>query len=135
MAFSFCACDTYYNVSVTEEDGVLRAQVVERGDRRERLSEVRREAVIRNSLELFQQYLELTQAQEPPPAQDGVLPLSGFTDRSCLEVRDAKGDPAPYRLYRLDGALWLSHETGGEADWVFILSEQPESPPPTDEAE
>ena len=54
-------------VSVTEEDGVLRAQVVERGDRRERLSEVRREAVIRNSLELFQQYLELT--HELPPAQ------------------------------------------------------------------
>ena len=54
-------------VSVTEADGVLYAQVVERQDRRERLSEVRREAMVRSCLELFQQYLELT--HELPPAQ------------------------------------------------------------------
>ncbi len=54
-------------VSVTDKDGVLHAQVVERRDRRERLSEVRREAVVRSCLELFQQYLELT--HELPPAQ------------------------------------------------------------------
>lgn len=98
-------------------------------------ADVPEELVLKDDAWPSQQYLELVQAQEPPLAKDGVLPLTVFTDRSCLEVRDTKGNPTPYRLYRLDGALWLSHETGGEADWVFTLTEQPESPPPTDEAE
>ena len=98
-------------------------------------AEVPEEIVLKDDAWPSQQYLELTEAQEPPLAKDGILPLTDFTERTCLEVRDDKGDPTPYRLYRLDGALWLSHETGGEADWVFALSEQPESPPPTDEVE
>ena len=97
--------------------------------------EVPEEIVLKDDAWPSQQYLELSQAQEPPLAKDGALPLTLFTERSCLEVCGAKGNPTPYRLYRLDGALWLSHETGGEADWVFALSEQPESPPPTDEVE
>ena len=51
--------------SITEQDGMLYAQVFERRDRRERLSEVRSQAVVRSSLELFQEYLGLT--NEMPP--------------------------------------------------------------------
>ena len=93
------------------------------------------EIVLKDDAWPSRQYLELTQAQEPPLAKDGGLPLTDFTERTCLEVRDDKGNPTPYRLYRLDGTLWLSHETGGEADWVFTLTEQPEMPPLSDEAE
>ena len=54
-------------VGVTERDGVFYAETVERPDRRERLSDVRRQALVRSSLELFQEYLELT--EDMPPAQ------------------------------------------------------------------
>ena len=47
-------------VGITEQDGMLHAQVLERPDRKERLSEVRSQAVVRSSLELFQEYLGLT---------------------------------------------------------------------------
>lgn len=47
-------------VNISEVDGMLHAQVMERPDRKERISEVRRQAVVRSSLELFQEYLELT---------------------------------------------------------------------------
>ena len=53
-------------VGITEQDGMLHAQVLERPDRKERLSEVRSQAVVRSSLELFQEYLGLT--NELPPA-------------------------------------------------------------------
>lgn len=97
--------------------------------------EVPEEIVLKDDAWPSRQYLELIEAQEPPLAQDGVLPLTDFTERTCLEVRDDKENPTPYRLYRLNGTLWLSHETGGEADWVFALTEQPEMPPLSDEAE
>ena len=52
-------------VTIFERDGMLRAKVAERPDRRERISEVRSQAVVRSSLELFQEYLGLT--NEMPP--------------------------------------------------------------------
>ena len=52
-------------VGITEQDGMLHAQVLERPDRKERLSEARSQAVVRSSLELFQEYLGLT--NELPP--------------------------------------------------------------------
>ena len=52
-------------VGISERDGMLHAQVLERPDRKERLSEVRSQAVVRSSLELFQEYLGLT--NEMPP--------------------------------------------------------------------
>ena len=47
-------------VSMEERDGILYADVAERPDKKERISEVRREAVIRNCLSAFQEYVELT---------------------------------------------------------------------------
>ena len=47
-------------VSMEERDGFLFAGVTERPDKKERISEVRREAVIRNCLSAFQEYVELT---------------------------------------------------------------------------
>ena len=82
-----------------------------------------------------QQYLELAEAQEPPLAVDGILDLGAFQARSCLVVCDQKGIPTPYRLYRLDGETWLSHETAGVADWVFRLTAQPDLPAFVDETE
>lgn len=93
------------------------------------------EIVLRDDAWPSQEYLELVQAQEPPLAADGILPLGVFQERACLEVCDQNGTPTPYRLYRLDRSTWLSHETDGVADWVFSLTEQPGTPQLPDETE
>ena len=59
------------SLSLEEKDGMLVAQVRERPDRKERISEVRREAMVRNCLSSFQEYLELT--RDIPSAQ--ILPI------------------------------------------------------------
>lgn len=100
-----------------------------------RQTEAPDEIVLKDDAWPSQQYLELAQVQEPPLAADGVLPLEEFQLRSCLMVCDQKGEPTPYRLYRLDRTTWLSHETDGAADWVFYLTDQPGVPLPEDEAE
>ena len=100
-----------------------------------RQTEAPDEIVLKDDAWPSQQYLELAQVQEPPLAADGVLPLEEFQLRSCLMVCDRKGEPTPYRLYRLDRTTWLSHETDGAADWVFCLTDQPGVPLPEDEAE
>ena len=58
-------------VSMEEKDGVYFAAVRERPDRRERISEVRREAAVRSCLDAFHEYLELT--RDIPSAQ--ILPI------------------------------------------------------------
>jgi len=100
-----------------------------------RQTEAPDEIVLKDDAWPSQQYLELAQVQEPPLAADGVLPLEEFQLRSCLMVCDRKGEPTPYRLYRLDRTTWLSHETDGAADWVFCLTDQPGVPLPEDEVE
>ena len=52
-------------VMIMERDGMLRARVVECSDLRERISDARRQAVVRSSLELFQEYLGLTNDLPP----------------------------------------------------------------------
>ena len=52
-------------VMIMERDGMLRARVVECPDLRERISDARRQAVVRSSLELFQEYLGLTNDLPP----------------------------------------------------------------------
>ena len=54
-------------VNCEEHDGALMVQVLEKPDRRERLSEVRREALVRSCLMGWQEYAEL--AREYPAAQ------------------------------------------------------------------
>ena len=56
---------------VEDRDGILYATVQERPDRKERISEIRREAIIRSCLSSFQEYLELT--RDLPSAQ--ILPI------------------------------------------------------------
>ena len=52
-------------VMIMERDGMLRARVAECPDLRERISDARRQAVVRSSLELFQEYLGLTNDLPP----------------------------------------------------------------------
>ena len=52
-------------VMIMERDGILRARVAECPDLRERISDARRQAVVRSSLELFQEYLGLTNDLPP----------------------------------------------------------------------
>ncbi|MCR5090332.1 MAG: endopeptidase La [Oscillospiraceae bacterium] len=54
-------------LSVKTEDGILAAQVLERPDMKERISEARREALVRSCMASFQKYLELT--KDFPPTQ------------------------------------------------------------------
>ena len=70
-----------------------------------------------------------------PVTWSGALPLDTYRDRICIVVCHSKNQETPYRLYRLDGELWLSHETGGTADWVFALSDQPSVPLSGEDAE
>ena len=55
------------SVSATERDGYFRAVVCERADKKERVGEARKEAIIRNCLSAFHEYLELM--RESPSAQ------------------------------------------------------------------
>ena len=52
-------------VMIMERDGMLRARVAECPDLKERISDARRQAVVRSSLELFQEYLGLTNDLPP----------------------------------------------------------------------
>ncbi len=52
---------------IENRDGVLYAQVSPRPDRKDRISEVRKEALVRSCLGSFQEYLELS--KDMPPAQ------------------------------------------------------------------
>ncbi|MBR0162812.1 MAG: endopeptidase La [Oscillospiraceae bacterium] len=58
-------------VSVDDSSGAFFASVTAREDKKERISEVRREATVRSCLSSFQEYLELT--REMPSAQ--ILPI------------------------------------------------------------
>ncbi len=47
-------------LNIAERDGMLTADVREREEKKERISDVRREAMVRNCLSAFQEYVELT---------------------------------------------------------------------------
>ena len=70
------------------------------------------------------------------PTDDGnAIDLTEYAKRSVVTVRDWQGADTGYRIYDLDGELWLSSESGGAARWVFRLTDQPGLPLPTDEEE
>lgn len=58
-------------LSMEDQDGMLYAELKERQEKKERISEARREAMIRSCLNSFQEYLELT--RDVPSAQ--ILPI------------------------------------------------------------
>ena len=73
----------------------------------------------------------------------GAIDLTGFSSRNMIVVHNAQGEDVGYRLYQLDGELWLSwmdfseqrNDIAEQAVWVFRLSAQPETHLPADEAE
>ena len=67
-------------VNIEERDSVFYASVRERRDRKERISEVRREAAVRSCLEAFHEYLELT--RDISSAQ--ILPILAHPDPNYI---------------------------------------------------
>ena len=67
-------------VKIEERDGIYFASVQERPDRKERISEVRKEAAVRSCLDAFHEYLELT--RDISSAQ--ILPILANPDSTYI---------------------------------------------------
>ena len=67
-------------VKIEEQDGIYFASVQERPDRKERISEVRKEAAVRSCLDAFHEYLELT--RDISSAQ--ILPILANPDSTYI---------------------------------------------------
>ena len=136
-------------VMIMERDGMLRARVAECPDLRERISDARRQAVVRSSLELFQEYLGLTNDLPPthmlqvfsnpsseyitwfiaqnmqvnPEDKQQILELVRQARREKISGNDGENEPYIYSIcapiYNMNGKIRAAISLGGMKEMIY----------------